>query len=107
MQPKVKRTGTCRVRHELLAKFLHCEAEAVVRVRVPGRIVDVEAESTAVRTVIPTPAGITASPVRLSLILRELLQPAANNRADLVHLAHPDIELVFIDVLQSIRYADM
>lgn len=107
MQPKVKRTGTCRVRHELLAKFLHCEAEAVVRVRVPGSVVHVETESTAVRTVVPTPAGITASPVKLSLTLREFLQPAANNRADLVHLAHPDIELVFVDVLQPIRYTDM
>lgn len=107
MQPKVKRAGVCHMWHKLLAKFLHCEAEAVVRVRVPGRIVDVEAESTAVRTVVPTPADITASPVKLSLTLRKFLQPAANNRADLVHLAHPDIELVFIDVLQSIRYADM
>jgi len=107
MQPKVKRTGVCHMWHKLLAKFLHCEAEAVVRVRVTGSIVHVETESTAVRTVVPTPAGITASPVRLSLILRELLQPATNNRADLVHLAHPDIELVFVDVLQSIRYADM
>ena len=107
MQPKVKRTGVCRVRHKLLAKFLHCEAEAVVTVRVPGRVVDVDTESTAVRTVVPAPADITASPVGLFLVFRELLQPAANNRTDLVHLAHPDIELVFVDVLQSIRYADM
>ena len=93
--------------HKLLAKFLHCEAETVVTVRVRGRIVHVETESTTVRTVVPAPADITASPVRLSLILREFLQPAANNRTDLVYFTHPDIELVLVDVLQSIRYADM
>ena len=107
MQPKVKRTGVCHMWHKLLAKFLHCEAEAVVSVRVPGRVVDVETESTAVRTVVPAPADITASPVGSSLILRELLQPATNNRTDFVYLTHPDIELVLVDVLQPIRYADM
>ena len=57
MQPKVKRTGVCHMWHKLLANFLLCEAEAVVTVRVPGRVVDAETESTAVRTVAPAPAG--------------------------------------------------
>ena len=92
---------------EQMSDIILCEAEAVVTVRVPGRVVDVETESTAVRTVVPAPADITASPVGLSLILRELLQPTTNNRTDFVYLTHPDIELVLVDVLQPIRYTDM
>ena len=40
-----------------MSDIILCEAEAAASVQVPGRVVDVETESTADRTVVPAPAG--------------------------------------------------